>query len=132
MEYEDFRAILRARVLHPQIDLTGSLQGGMAYLFKRMLIRPDNPDLAVPIIRFVYNKDPRVTKHTINRSFIGETLEEVITKIENTYPISFTLTPNLEGGFDLSFEYYERHFYFDPIEGCKAERRTYGCTYSKS
>lgn len=101
-------------------------------MFKRMLIHPDNPDLAVPNIRFVYNKDPRVTRHTIDRSFIGETLEEVITKIENTYPITLTLTPNLEGGFDLSFEYYERHFYFDPVEGCKAERRKHGRAHSKS
>lgn len=101
-------------------------------MFKRMLIRPENLELAVPNIRFVYNKDPRVTRHTINRSFIGETLEEVITKIENTYPIVLTLNPNLEGGFGLSFEYYERHFYFDPVEGCKTERRHHGRTHSKS
>lgn len=109
MDVQEFYEILNKQKIHPQFDMNGNLQNGVKDLIEKF-ITPTYPN-----VHFTLSDDKRVSNETFTYSFLGESVLDVITKIENEYPICITITPNEQEGFDLSLEYYKRNFYYGRI-----------------
>lgn len=90
----------RSAEVGSQFEFHGSLQHCLVKLFA---------NLKGPV-RFVPTVDPRITSLIYEHYCPGRTVSEIITRVENEFPITFIAIPTEDGGYDISLEYYERKF----------------------
>lgn len=108
MDSDAFRKFVRQHRIYPQIDLSGNLNEGAQLLI-------DQVAAVDPSVHFIPSTDRNVTREEFIYSFLGETLEHAIVKMESEYPVVFTLTDREDGGVDVSLEYYPRVLTFGEV-----------------
>lgn len=64
-----------------------------------------SPLVTRPGWRYIRTSDRRVTDRYITCSYLGESLRDVITDLENEHPIQVCFNPTPEGGYEVSLEY---------------------------
>lgn len=95
------RQLMLTTRVEPQIDIEGPVVNGMEKVLGQRLL-PEHPEL-------VYRKatDPVVKRTEWVASFLGETLAEAVTRMENSLGIRLAAVPTPEGGFELYLEQNE-------------------------
>lgn len=91
-------ALLCRTVIRSQIDIDGSIDDGIRTILLQTVL-PEHPEL-----RFTPTTSKIIRNTTWIRSFLGETVMDVITQMESSFPIVFTAVPTSDGGFELYLE----------------------------
>lgn len=89
------RALLAETVIRPQIDIHGPIEDGIRKVLNQTIL-PKNPE-----ITFEKTSSSAVQQTIWVRSFLGESVLDVITKMQNAFPIDLVVVPTSEGGFVL-------------------------------
>lgn len=108
MTTEEFREFAKSYKIHPQIDVNGNIQDGARMLFEQAFANS-------PSVRFIETTDKRVLQEKLIYSYLGETLMQAITQIENEYPVVFALLETESGGLEVSLEYHPRNLTFKEV-----------------
>lgn len=89
------RALLSQTKINPQIDISGSIEDGMRAIFSQTLFQ-NHPELT-----FIRSPTPAVRQTKWIQSFLGESILDVVTKMENAFDIALCVLPTSDGGFIL-------------------------------
>lgn len=117
MTSKDFICFARTYRIFPQIDIDGDLQEGIAKLFEQVSLKRSD-------VSFIKTEDKRVLNERFVCSYVGETLMEAITQIENETDIQFSLIDGEDDTLEVFLEYYPRIFSFE-------EAVRYRCAHSE-
>lgn len=86
MEVSNLFHYLRNRIVKKQVDFKGDLQVGLE---RALMENLDNYSM-----HFIYSDDSRIGKIDVRESYLGESILDVITHLENSYPIHVVANPN--------------------------------------
>lgn len=86
--------ILTRRILWTQTRLSGSLEGQIKKVLDANVINPSIAARKIPNFRFVYSNDPVIQALTIEATYTGYTLYELINEICLDYGLGWQVTLN--------------------------------------
>ena len=89
------RELLAQTRVDPQIDIEGLIEDGVYRILSQKLL-PEHPEL-----EFVKTPSIWIPHITWTRFFLGESIQDIVTIMENSFPIIFCAVPTSEGGFLL-------------------------------
>lgn len=105
-------SILERRVVYELTTINGNLQNGIQRLLTDNAIDPLDTNRRIPMLRFVQNNDPRVTKLTMQATFLGENLLDIVQSYCQLNELGFKIIFNEENStFDFSLYYGEDRSY---------------------
>lgn len=105
-------SILERRVVYQKTTIKGSLQSGIQRLLNENAINPSDPSRKLPMLRFVQNNDSRITKLTMDATFLGEDLLDIVQTYCQLYELGFKIVFNEKNStFDFSLYYGEDRSY---------------------
>lgn len=105
-------SILERRVVYRRITINGNLQNGIKRLLTDNIIDPLDTNRQVPMLRFIQNDDPRVTKLTMQATFLGENLLDIVQSYCQLNELGFKIIFNESNStFDFSLYYGEDRSY---------------------
>ena len=98
-------SILERRIVYFKTVLTGSLQDGIQRLLNENAISPTDTDRKISNLIFEVSDDPYITALTIDATYYGENLYEVIQTLCETNRIGFKITLNASNQFVFKLYY---------------------------
>ena len=90
-----FHSLLAETVICPQIDIDGPIEDGIRQVLSQNLFSK------YPELSMIKSPSKKVQQATWVQSFLGETILEVLTKMENSFSIILAAIPTSDGGFVL-------------------------------
>lgn len=105
-------SFLDRRVVYSRTIIDGPLQDGIKQLLDENAISPGDDSRKIPGLRFVWNNDPRISELTMNGSFLGETLLDILETYCQLNDLGFKIVYNEEDDcFDFSLYFGEDRSY---------------------
>lgn len=105
-------SLLSRRKVYQKTEINGNLQSGIQTLLNENAINPSDRSRKIPHLRFIWNNDSRLTDLTMEATFLGEDLLDIVQTYCQLYELGFKIVYNeADSTFDFSLYYGEDRSY---------------------
>lgn len=98
--------ILTRRIVWNQIRLNGKIEGQIQKLLNENIINPSDSKRRIPNFRFIASGDPRIDAISIDETFTGDNIYDVVNELCATYDLGWRVTYNPNGN-TFDFQLYD-------------------------
>lgn len=105
-------SLLSRRKVYQKTEINGDLQSGIQRLLNENAINPSDSSRKIPHLRFIWNNDSRLTNLTMEATFLGEDLLDIVQTYCQLYELGFKIVYNeTDSTFDFSLYFGEDRSY---------------------